>query len=308
MLLRQVMDVVDIFSRVDGNTVDAVCSYLEEIGSNDLTRIIPEESCNTVFLRCCFPGSAGKTVGGQVPTLGVVGQLGGIRMDREGPFIVSDADGAIVALSVAAKLAELQKQGYKLPGDVMITTHICTDTQRKPHIPVDFVGMPIPIKEMQEILVDPAMDMVISVDTTKGNRILNYRGTALTPVACQGYLLPITQTMIDLTEHVTGSLFRMLPLTTQDLTPYENGLSHLNSIMQPATMTAAPVLGLALTAESTVPGIATNASHMMDLECAARLCLEMAARYPSDPNLFYDQAEFDKLKQIYGRMPIFCQI
>ena len=34
----------------------------------------------------------------------------------------------------------------------------------------------------------------------------------------------------------------VFPLTVQDITPYGNGLYHLNSILQPSTATNAPVV------------------------------------------------------------------
>lgn len=63
----------------------------------------------------------------------------------------------------------------------------------------------------------------------------------------------------------------------QDITPYGNGLFHVNSILQPATATAARVVGVALTAEVVVPGSATGASQPVDIELAVRFCLEVAS-------------------------------
>ena len=48
--------------------------------------------------------------------------------------------------------------------------------------------------------------------------------------------------------------------------PYGNDLYHLNSILQPATATSAPVVGIAITTEVPVPGCATGASHFIDME------------------------------------------
>ena len=50
---------------------------------------------------------------------------------------------------------------------------------------------PFPMREMMAHEVDPRMDAILSVDTTRGNRLVNQRGVALTPVAKQGYLLRI---------------------------------------------------------------------------------------------------------------------
>ena len=51
---------------------------------------------------------------------------------------------------------------------------------------------------------------------------------------------------------------------------------HLNSILQPATGTKAPVIGVAITTEVPVAGCATGATHITDCEEAARFMLEVA--------------------------------
>ena len=77
-------------------------------------------------------------------------------------------------------------------------------------------------------------------------------------------------------EQVTGRPPVVLPLTMQDITPYGNGVFHVNSILQPATATSAPVVGLAITAETAVAGCGTGASHPADVELAARFAVEVA--------------------------------
>ena len=59
----------------------------------------------------------------------------------------------------------------------------------------------------------------------------------------------------------------------------ENDVHHLNSILQPCTATDAPVVGVAITAETMVPGCATGATHATDVEEAARFMLEVAKAY-----------------------------
>ncbi|WP_418608261.1 DUF1177 family protein [Georgenia sp. SUBG003] len=39
-------------------------------------------------------------------------------------------------------------------------------------------------------------------------------------------------------------------MSTQDITPYANGLYHINSILQPAVARRSPVVGVALTTET----------------------------------------------------------
>jgi hypothetical protein len=86
------------------------------------------------------------------------------------------------------------------------------------------------------------------------------------------------------------------------LAQYENKLYHLNTIMQPCTVTKAPVVGVAITAESGVPGCATGANQIMDLEMAARFVIEVDKSFTERKCRFYDQKEFDRIVKKYGAM------
>jgi hypothetical protein len=88
----------------------------------------------------------------------------------------------------------------------------------------------------------------------------------------------------------------------QDITPYGNGLDHINSIVQPATATDAAVVGVALTAETAVPGCASGASQVVDVEVAIRFCLEVAKAFGGSEYTFYDPQEFGQLVALYGSM------
>ena len=99
---------------------------------------------------------------------------------------MSDSDGAVVAIAVAFKLMAMAAQGDVLPGTVRIRTHICPRAGTRPQQPVPMMRSPFPMREMMAHEVDPRMDAILSVDTTRGNRLVNQRGVALTPVAA-GY-------------------------------------------------------------------------------------------------------------------------
>jgi hypothetical protein len=131
---------------------------------------------------------------------------------------------------------------------------------------------------------------------------VNQRGFAISPTVKEGYILKVSPDLLNLMSIVTGQLPLVLPLATQDITPYGNGLDHINSIMQPATATAAPVVGVALTAETAVPGSASGASQVLDIEMAVRFCIEVAKTYGKGEGRFYDPDEFDRLVALYGPM------
>ncbi|MHB0885962.1 MAG: DUF1177 domain-containing protein [Bacillota bacterium] len=301
-MLKQVMEIWELLDDpgVDGAAVAAffTAAGLPPIA---LTRVKGEVG-KTDFISFVIPGRSGRTHDGSRPTLGVVGQLGGIGARPARLGLVSDADGALVALAVALKLTVMGRRGDVLEGDVIVTTHICPDAPTVPHDPVPFMGSPVDMGTSLKHLVSPAMDAVLSVDTTRGNRLLNHRGFAITPTVKEGYILRVAEDLLTLMAETTGRPPVVLPVTTQDLTPYGNGVHHINSILQPATVTAAPVVGLALTAESTVPGSASGASQPVDIEQAARFTIEVAKGFTAGTVRFHDPVEYDHLVALYGRL------
>ena len=150
--------------------------------------------------------------------------------------------------------------------------------------------------------VTPEMEAILTVDTTRGNRVINRRGFAISPTVKDGWILRVSEDLLDIQQIVTGRLPAVFPLTMQDITPYGNGLYHLNSILQPSTATEAPVVGVALTAASVVPGSATGASHATDIDQAVRFSLEVAKAFGKGECRFYDPAEWEILQRRYGAM------
>lgn len=302
MMLKQVIEICDLLdsAKVDGV---AVANLLKGRGLERVeVKTIRGEKGSTDFVKILVPGSQGRSKGGKAPTLGIIGRLGGIGARPERIGMVSDADGAITALSCALKLADMKSNGDELKGDVIIATHICPNAPTQPHDPVPFMGSPVDMMTMNRHEVDPAMEAILSVDTTKGNRIVKFRGFAITPTVKEGYILRVSEDLIDIMQWVTGTIARVVPITTQDITPYGNGLYHMNSIMQPAVATDAPVVGVAITTETPVPGCATGASHAVDIEMAARFCLEVAKAFGEGKCRFYDEEEFKLITKLYGSM------
>lgn len=304
MLLKEVLEVVDWLEGPEGGR-----SYLPDffftrgVKSDEIEiHQISGEWGETTFLKIKITGKKGRTKGGQAPTLGVIGRLGGIgaRPNRLG--FVSDADGAITALTVAAYLAKMRTKGDVLDGDVIVATHLCPSAPIIPHDPVPFMGSPVSMDIMNRFEVDPVMEAILSIDTTRGNRIINRRGFAISPTVKEGYILRVSEDLLTIMEIVTGSLPVVFAITTQDITPYGNGLYHLNSIMQPSTATNAPVVGVAITSEIAVPGCATGANQFVDIEMAARFVVEVAKAFGQGRCSFYDEVEFKRLQQLYGSM------
>ncbi len=301
-MLKQVIEAHEILddARVTGKVV------AQSLNERGLDRVAVEplqgEKTRTDVVVIRIPGQGGKTAGGSAKTLGIIGKVGGIGARPERIGMVSDAEGAVAALACAFKLAAMRKKGDFLRGDIIITTHICPDAPTKPHDPVPFMEAPVAQTALVEKLVADEMDALLSVDTTRGNRIANHRGFAITPTVRQGYILRLSEDLLDLMQRTTGALPYVCPITMQDITPYGNGIYHLNSIMQPSVVTSAPVVGVALTTEMPVPGCATGANRETDVEEAARFCLEVGKAFTEDQCAFYDEKEFARLVDLYGPM------
>ncbi|MDJ1132861.1 DUF1177 domain-containing protein [Streptomyces iconiensis] len=317
-MLKHVLDVIELLDRpqADGHTLAAHLRAVLDRATEESGGAAPADrkpvdisvkrvegaKGGTDFVKVVVPGRSGARSGGQAPTLGVLGRLGGVGARPERTGIVSDADGAVAALSAAAKLLDMYGRGDVLDGDVILSTHVCPDAPTRPHDPVPFMDSPVSILDCNREEIDGAMDAVVSIDTTKGNRLLNHRGIALSPTVKEGWILRVSDDLLGVLETVTGEAAHVLPITTQDITPYGNGVHHINSIMQPCVATSAPVVGLALTAQSAVAGCATGASHETDIAAAARFAIESAKEYGRGVVSFHDADEFDRLVDLYGPM------
>jgi len=302
--LKQVIEIIDFLdsAKVTGRQVGELFTCRGWAGWEVET--IESDKGSTDFITVALPGSEGRRAGGNAPTLGIIGRLGAIGGRPEILGMVSDADGAIVALSSALKLIDMRGQGDRLKGDVIIATHI------SPHSPVPsgpqmgavrMMGSPVDARELLERETRPEMEAILSSDATKANRIINHRGFAISPTVKEGYILPPSDDLLDIMQNVTGRMPAVLPLATQDITPTQE-LRHINSIMMPSAMTKAPVVGVAITAGIAVAGIATGANQPLDLEMAVRFCIEVAKAFGRGECRFYDAKEFEKIVALYGSM------
>ena len=302
MVLRQVLEMFDILDN-PGVKGSEVKKLFNDRGCESISlESVEGEHGEVEFIKIVLPGSKGKIKGGSSPTINIVGQLGGIGAYPAMTGFVSDGDGALTALSAALKIVDMQSRGCYLEGDVVVTTHICNTAPITPRKLVPFLDMPLPIDVLLKHLVDSKADAVLSIDTTKGNRILNQRGFAITPTVKEGYILKVSDDLLDIMSTVTGLLPSVIAISIQDITSYNNKLYHLNSIMQPVTATDSPVVGIAITAQTPVAGSATGAANFSDVEMAARFCIEVAKYYGSRKCKLYDEQEFERLVSIYGSL------
>ncbi len=306
MLMKQLIEVYDLLdsSYASGKQVE---SYLKGIRSDANVEVYTLEGPKgkTDMVKVRIPGIKGKSKGMDAPTIGLLGRLGGLGARPERIGFVSDGDGALIAISLAAKILDMQNKGDHLDGDVFISTHVCPDAPTREHHPVPFMDSPVNMAQVNREEVTEELDAILSVDTTKGNRIINTRGFAISPTVKDGYILKVSESILDLMQMTTGKQPFVYALSQQDITPYGNGLYHLNSILQPATATKAPVIGVAVTTEAPVAGCATGATHITDCEETARFMLEVAKAYGRGECSFYDVAEYERIQYLYGSMDHF---
>lgn len=304
-MLKQVIEVFDILDRAYVNGQDVKEIFESHKAKNIKIIELRGDSGKTDFIRILIEGTNGKCAGGDSPTLGITGRLGGLGARPVKIGFVSDGDGALVALSVALKLVDMANVGDRLCGDVVVTTHICPNAPTVEHYPVMMMGSPIDISTINKLEVEDSVDAILSVDTTKGNKIINHKGFAISCTVKEGYLLRVSDDLLEIMMRVTGRLPVVFALTQQDITPYGNGIYHLNSIMQPSTATDVPVVGVAITTETAVAGCATGATHIMDIESTARFAIEVAKDYTNGKCSFYDAVEFERILKLYGSMKHF---
>jgi len=304
MALKQTLTVFETMDSayVNGESIKALFKDYPDVSVSVTT--VNGEQGSTDFVKMIIPGTHGKSKGGAAPTFGIVGRLGGIGARPSRIGMVSDADGAVAAVASALKLAEMQTKGDSLRGDVIVTTHICPNAPTQPHEPVDFMGSPVDILTMNKHEVVPEMEAILSIDTTKGNRVINHKGIAISPTVKEGYILRISEDLLRIMEMTTGQLPVTFPITMQDITPYGNDLYHINSILQPAVATDAPVVGVAVTAQSAVPGCGTGASHETDIASAVRFAVEVAKEFTNGICRFYNEEEFARITKFYGSMKV----
>ncbi len=302
MILKQVLEMYELLDKPNANGYE-VKEYFESIG-NDNVKVTVEtvkgEEGSTDFIKIFIKGRNGKSSNGTAKTLGIIGRLGGLGARPEMTGFVSDGDGALAALSAGLKLVDMNAKGDVLEGDVVVATHICPNAPTLEHYPVYFMDSPVDMDTMNRLEVTEEMDAILAIDTTKGNEILNYRGFSISPTVKDGYILKVSNDLVNVMKRVTGKSPVVFPLSQQDITPYGNGLYHINSILQPSTTTSSPVVGVAITTESSVAGCATGATHAMDVEMAGRFAVEVAKDYGLGKCSFYDEEEFDRLVKLYG--------
>ena len=300
-VLKHVLEIIDLLEdpSIDGNKV---AGFFYSRGLDPYLEIFVEELVgekgSTDFIKIIVRGRSKS----DERVLGVIGRLGGLSIRPHAIGLVSDADGAIVALATAYKLAVMSSRGDTLPYDVIISTHICPRALKIPHKPAPMVTSPVDLYELVKREVDPRMKAILSIDATKANQVIKHYGFAITPTVKEGWILRVSPDLIDVYTRVTGNPPAIVPITMQDILPYTTRVYHLNSMMQPWIYTSAPVVGVATTTTTIVPGSATGANDAWVLEKATRFVVEVAKDYTRGNIKFYDEREWEEIIRVHGSL------
>lgn len=297
MLINEILTIYELLDRPGKPGRDIAALFAKEGQKIEVKKVKGNEGF-TEFIKIVIKGKK------NAPVLGIIGRLGGIGARPAQIGFVSDGDGALTALSVALKLARMKKRGDVIDSTVIIATHVCTDAPTEPHDPVPFMGSPVDVNTMNEYEVDKTMDAVLSIDTSRGNKIINTNSFAISPTVKEGWILKVSDGLLDIMSTVTADVPKVLPISMQDITPYGNDIYHFNSIMQPAIATNTPVVGIAITGIVPVAGCATGVTNISQIDAAGRFAIEVAQAFSKNNSLFYDRKEFGKIKKLYGTFPV----
>lgn len=295
-LLRHLIEVIKLLDKPEVEA-EEVAELIKRSDNVSLDfKVLRGDKGSTLFVKTTVRGKSEK------PVLGVIGRLGGVSARPHLQGLVSDADGAIVALTVAYKLAEMSEYKDFLEGTVIVTTHITTHAPIKPYKPVPMMDSPVEMYTLLREEVDSRMESIISIDATKANRVVNHTGIAITPIVRDGWILKPSDELLDVYVRVTGEPPVLVPLTTQDITPFTTSVYHINSIVQPWVYSRGPVLGVATTARMPVPGSATGATNAYILEQASRFVLEVAKDYTAKKLSFHSEEEWNTILRVHGSL------
>lgn len=302
MTLKQTMEIYELLDSPVVSGEQIVQKFREKGIKNAKCTTIAGENGTTDLVSILLCGEEGKTNGGKAPTLNIAGSLGGVGGRPELIGLVSDADGALVALAAALKIADMQKKKDILKGDVSVRTTICPNAPTMRHDPVAFMGSFVNFRKLKNLIIDKNADGILIAETTRGNKVINHNGFAISPTVKEGWILETSASAIEVMERVTGRPAVIVPLSMKDITPSDNGISHLNGLGEVPEGTEAATIGVAITSELPVAGNATGASNIINAETAVRFCVEVAKDFGKGCFEFYNKDEFKKLVSAYGKM------
>ncbi|MBB5254534.1 DUF1177 domain-containing protein [Sulfurisphaera ohwakuensis] len=286
MILKTLIDVIDILE--SKNPLEMIRKRLEnKVEYEEIT--VGE----VPYIKVLYKG-------GGKDKIEILGRLGAIQMVGTSKGLVSDADGAIITLTTLFELLDLMDKGVAFNIDILFVTNLATKAKLIPHKPFDFMVPLMGLDDALKIEVDPTASFILSIDSTKGNRLAKYNDFALTHVVKDGYILKLHDNVIDIYNRVTEHEIYMVPLTTGDLTPLDYNVYHISTLISPWLYTSSPVVGLATVSKQVIPGYETGVQNLTMFEHASRFCVELI-KYLEKGGKVYDENELMELESKLGK-------
>ncbi|AWR93790.1 DUF1177 family protein [Acidianus brierleyi] len=281
MILKTLMEVIEILESKNP------FSYLEEECKKYGIELQEKKIGDVTFVKAKIGKGKRKAE--------ILGRLGAIRVSNH-YGIVSDADGAIISLT---SMIEWAKNYSEIEGEAIFSTNISLDAKLIPHKPFNFMVPLVGLDDALRLEVDKEAQFLISVDSTKGNRIAKYNDFAISHIIKDGYILKIPDEIIDIYEKVTEHEPYFVALTSGDLTPMEINAYHISTFLSPWLYTESPILGLATVSKYPIPGYETGVQNVTMLERASRFSIEVLKYYFSGGDI-YSEEELSSLKNVLG--------
>jgi len=282
MMLKSLIDAIEILE-----TKDPLRKIRERLKGVEYFEYKEDKMGEVTFLKVYFNyGNKNKVE--------ILGRLGAIQMQNVNKGLVSDADGAIITLAVLFELQNLLNNGIELNLGVSFVTNISLNAKLIPHKPFDFMVPSIGLEDALKEEVESNASLILSIDSTKGNKIAKFDDFAITHVIKDGYILKPNDEIIDIYNRVTGHEVYFIPLTTGDLTPMDFNVYHISTLVSPWLYTESPVIGIATVSKQIIPGYVTGVLNIEMLEHAARFCLELLKFVEKDGKV-YDENELSEL-------------
>jgi hypothetical protein len=233
-------------------------------------------------------------VSSALPGLMVIGQGG--EVNKTGSYnLVSDSDGIVCALDVAARLLEMKKAGSYFNRNATIATHIRTaDGDMQMNDDLDVL-----ISQTQTS--GRVFDGILTVRSVKSNSLTSFRGFCITPTIKEGWILPMSGDLFKLAGETSGEVPKMLSITMYDIMRGSNNASpRINNLLTPNITTDRPVVGIGIATQTKSPEFRANASHFSDIEEASRFIIEAILAFDKDELKLYDSEMFTRAKTRYS--------
>lgn len=285
--------------------------YLNSLGACEV-QVLDVCGLNRTYktLKVTISGTHGAISGGNSPTLGIIGQCGGQSLSQKTKEHIPDYIGTNVVLFAAARILKMIKSGNTLRGDVILSVQISSDS---PASVTSKCKEPCK-KALTHSEVSLLMDAVISIGSYRGGKIGNSKGIAISPTVKEGYILKTSDDLWNLAKRKMGVSPMGLPLSQQDIIPFEKGLPQAHTILQPSTATSAPVIGIAIQNEM-ISGKRIDTSLLEKIEISEHIIesmghflVDVATAFTNNECSFFDEQEYTLLRTSYGDMSHFQHI